>query len=525
MAITQISRIQHRQGLQENLPQLAGGELGWSLDARRLYIGNGTLANGAPVVGNTEILTEFSNIVALADTYTYKGDDAGYVVVTGNDANSPVTRSMQDKFDEVASVKDFGAVGNGTTDDTQAINRALYELFCRETNSEVRRSLYFPAGTYLVTATIKIPPYAKLFGEGMNSSIIKLDQDPSSTVADYVARTTDSKQQTGINIGTNSAVTPKNVEISALTFESAETNDIFLVESVDQMYFDSVGFKGPLTTSDLNVASADMSGVRTAGTSANIPRAVTFDKCAFTGMTYGVKLDNRCQGWTISNSKFETLYNGILLGETPADGGPVGIRTVHNFFNQIYGSAIIHDQIGKSITAFNLFLDDVGKHYGASPQVPVIDFNTDNNVSFGDVFERSDADDLTYARVDVGTTTSVGWDNSKKVKLGSFVRESGETATLTDNTSSATSVFTMDSSDVKAWSLDYTITRGSNVRHGKMQVRNTATPVYSDDYVEDTATGVTLSVANTAGTTYALQYTTSSTGSNATLTYSLSQLG
>lgn len=155
----------------------------------------------------------------------------------------------------------------------------------------------------------------------------------------------------------------------------------------------------------------------------------------------------------------------------------------------------------------------------------MIDFNTDNNVSFGDVFERSDADDLTYARVDVGTTTSVGWDNSKKVKLGSFVRESGETATLTDNTSSATSVFTMDSSDVKAWSLDYTITRGSNVRHGKMQVRNTATPVYSDDYVEDTATGVTLSVANTAGTTYALQYTTSSTGSNATLTYSLSQLG
>src|SRR6056300_810949 len=112
MAVVQISRIQHRQGLNENLPQLAGGEFGWSLDTRQLYIGNGTTANGAPVIGNTEILTEFSNIVGLADTYTYKGDDAGYVVKTGELVSTPVTRSIQDKFDEVASVKDFGAVGD-----------------------------------------------------------------------------------------------------------------------------------------------------------------------------------------------------------------------------------------------------------------------------------------------------------------------------------------------------------------------------------------------------------------------------
>ena len=55
MAIVQISRITHRQGLAENLPQLAGGELGWSIDERKLYIGNGTLTDGAPVIGNTEV--------------------------------------------------------------------------------------------------------------------------------------------------------------------------------------------------------------------------------------------------------------------------------------------------------------------------------------------------------------------------------------------------------------------------------------------------------------------------------------
>lgn len=69
MAIVQISQIKHRRGLQENLPQLASAELGWSIDSRRLYIGNGTLAEGAPETGNTEILTEYSNIPGVT-SYT-----------------------------------------------------------------------------------------------------------------------------------------------------------------------------------------------------------------------------------------------------------------------------------------------------------------------------------------------------------------------------------------------------------------------------------------------------------------------
>ena len=57
MAIVQISQIKHRRGTNENLPQLASAELGWSVDTQQLYIGNGTLAEGAPEIGNTEILT------------------------------------------------------------------------------------------------------------------------------------------------------------------------------------------------------------------------------------------------------------------------------------------------------------------------------------------------------------------------------------------------------------------------------------------------------------------------------------
>ena len=60
MAIVQISQIKHRRGTNENLPQLASAELGWSVDTQQLYIGNGTLEEGAPEIGNTEILTVLS---------------------------------------------------------------------------------------------------------------------------------------------------------------------------------------------------------------------------------------------------------------------------------------------------------------------------------------------------------------------------------------------------------------------------------------------------------------------------------
>ena len=169
MAIVQVSRITNRKGLAENLPQLAGAELGWAIDERRLFIGNGTLQEGAPTIGNTEILTEFSDILAEQSNYTYQGLAAGYQVVTGPN-NSNITLSLQSWLDQFASVRDFGAVGDGVTDDTAAINRALFQLYCREINPQIRRSLFFPAGVYRVTDSILIPPYARLYGEGASSS-------------------------------------------------------------------------------------------------------------------------------------------------------------------------------------------------------------------------------------------------------------------------------------------------------------------------------------------------------------------
>lgn len=94
MSIVQISQIKHRRGTNENLPQLASAELGWSVDTQQLYIGNGTLAEGAPEVGNTEILTAASAIPGIPTTQSQTlsfGSTANVVASAFDNSNPGIT--------------------------------------------------------------------------------------------------------------------------------------------------------------------------------------------------------------------------------------------------------------------------------------------------------------------------------------------------------------------------------------------------------------------------------------------------
>jgi hypothetical protein len=532
MAIVQISRITNRKGLQENLPQLAGAELGWSIDERRLFIGNGTLAEGAPVVGNTEILTEFSDIFEFQSTYTYKGEAAGYTVQTGPTSGTPITQSLQSWLDQYATVKDFGAVGDGVTDDTAAINRALYQLFCRETNPQIRRSLFFPAGVYLVKETIVIPPYATLYGEGQDNSIIFLESGDDSALRAYVARTGDSLQQTGVNIGTNGATAPKFITVMNMGFETQDADvDVFLVEDASNCTFYGVNFQGPLTASGLTVATDNIAGVRFDSTASLICNAITFDCCAFNGLTYGISTEQQIQGITVSNSKFDTLYQGISLGASaPVNGGPTGFRIVHNLFDNIYAQGIIMGNINLNATGHNVFYD-VGNHFNGStnPATTIIDINGNNNVSISDMFERGDAYAVTptTVRVNINNKLNIATTNGKEMQLGTYTRVSGELVTLVD-ASGPTTLFTVDTVFTKAFSVNYTIVRESAYRTGTLTVASstgdsTGDLSYTDDFVENSSTEVTLTVTQ-SGDDVNVQYTANATGVNGSITYSVNHL-
>ena len=93
MAIVQVSRITNRKGLAENVPQLAGAELGWAIDERRLFIGNGTLQEGAPVIGNTEVLTEYSDVFSGRTQFSF-GDYIVNAGTTATLANNATTQTV-----------------------------------------------------------------------------------------------------------------------------------------------------------------------------------------------------------------------------------------------------------------------------------------------------------------------------------------------------------------------------------------------------------------------------------------------
>jgi len=530
MAIVQVSRITHRKGLGENLPQLAGAEFGWVIDERKLYIGNGTLEEGAPAIGNTEILTQYSDILNIANTYSYKGEEAGYTVQTGVTSGSPATRTLQNKLDDFASVRDFGAVGDGVVDDTAAINRALFQLFCRETNTEIRRSLFFPAGTYRITDSINIPPFAKLYGEGSESSIIKLDVTEDSTVGDYVARTADSKQNIGVNIG-NAPTAPINISVYSMSFQTDEVTDIFLIEDTTKLDAVDVTFKGPLTESDLTDAGADTSCVRFASTSALTTNQITLDRCTFTGCTFGINTDDAVEGVTVSNSKFNTLYQGTVLGTgSLVNGGPNGVRLVHNLFDKINQEGIVFGNIDLCMSGYNVFLD-VGNDFDGlgSPVSSVIVFNADNNVSVGDMFERDETDNRTVTRIDLNNKKVFALDKGERYKFGSYNREAGQQSDLS-STVSPTNIFTVNTNTATAFCVKYKFAEsgGGAIRFGTLTVvsqdsdDSSGSLTYTDDYSENNPTGLVLSAEQIGSDTVAVKYTATTVGS---FSYSFDHLG
>lgn len=522
MAIVQISRITNRKGLTENLPQLAGAEFGWGVDSRRLFIGNGTLQSGAPVIGNTEILTEFSDITVLA-SYTYEDIVVGYAAQTGPTLSDPVVRTLQAKLDDLASVRDFGATGDGTTDDTAAINRALFQLYCRENNTQIRRSLYFPAGTYRVTDTIVIPAYAKLVGEGADCSIIMLQLDEGdSSVPDFVARFGDSRQQIDANIGVGGATAPRNIEISSMTFQSVEITDVFLIQDARQCWFESVNFVGPLTAADIEDSGSDpdIAGTRFASTASNVCQDITFERCGFYNSAAGISTTQATQGITISNSGFGTLNQGVVTGGTAR-----GFRVVHNVFDLIFAEGVVFNA-SLNVSGYNAFFN-VGNSIGAgSPTFPVIRFGSDNNVSVGDMFER-DADD-SVAEPPVAITASVASQGTTRSQLGRYVREFGRTFTLADNQTNQP-IFSVNSLETRAFDVHYTIVRDEHTRSGTMRVvaqpadGSTITQVFTDDFSETFDIGVTLAAVQVINT-MTVQYNTTNTGSTGTMTYSISHL-
>jgi hypothetical protein len=186
------------------------------------------------------------------------------------------------------SVKDFGAVGNGTTDDTAALQAAL--------NAAARGAgvVDVPAGTYRVTSTLTMAADVSLRGAGRGVSVLKgalsgpllRSSNPAARFSNWLIRdigfdNTNRGIAGGIGIDLTNVA---HARLDNVTITNVETG----VRMSEAAYYNEI--------STLHVSGA-VTGVRIGG------GAVSTNECLFTNL----RLNDLTDGVIINNATNQTF--------------------------------------------------------------------------------------------------------------------------------------------------------------------------------------------------------------------------
>jgi hypothetical protein len=403
MAVVQISRIQIRRGQKNQgtgLPQLASGELGWAVDTRELFVGNGSVSEGAPAVGNTKILTQYDNIFTLADTYSYRSEDE--FIQTGTSSSSPVQRSLQDRLDDRVSVRSFGVTGESSQDATAGLQRAIDQLFLNDgiSGEAGRVVLHLEAGVYTLSSTVEIPPYATLVGAGPGKTVIK------QSTANPVFKTVNSDDATPTyNTQAN------NIHLEGMTIQNLIASKGLVLDSCRDSHFENINIVGTYSAGDVIPAGFDSNiGLEINSLSGAVESSNNkFINCNISAFAYGV-----ISNWDIDHNKFDrckfnTLGHAIVFGANMSLGsaaagtstGPTNTQISKCKFIDINRHGIWNGTFNTSSS--NSFIG-VGNEAGTEgqPVYSVIKFAKAGNDSFNDYFARTAA--LSYDQTYINGT-------------------------------------------------------------------------------------------------------------------------
>ena len=308
-------------------------------------------------------------------------------------ASGGTVRTLNSKSADSISVKDFGAQGDGVTDDTAAIQAAL--TWIQGQNKSL--ALRIPAGVYKVTSqlTYTMPNSTttlSIIGDGADVSYLRwtsgagglsltlISDFNSYHVRDLSFVTDTTNLGTGLAITlTGSSLNPANTpisDISNVTFRGSNGYaageywaTCINVSGASLIDFTNVALVGNLTAAGLGIVihgsatiipvEFNLNGCSFYGLSqgfqyGNYVQGVTVNQCNFTNCTYGINipasLTNLAQ-LTVTGSQFNCSANGIQILTNP---GP-GILILGNLFlvpdNAIaiaYSQAGLYSIIGNS---------------------------------------------------------------------------------------------------------------------------------------------------------------------------------
>ena len=402
MAVVQISRIQQRRGKKNTntgLPQLASGELAWCVDTQELFIGNGSVAEGAPFVGNTRLLTENEDILNLVGRYQF-GKNTSYIQ-TGATSNQPITQSLQDVLDRTITLNDFGATGNGQTDDTAAIQRAIDQLFLNETTQglpEVRVKLNILPGEYIITETLYIPSYANIQGAGKEKTIFRFQN--SGTMVQFTDDLSTPEARSVLGEDTTELNQARYINISGITFSTTATDQKgWQMDAVRDSTFTNISIEGAWEFPEDSIMTpyADSKGIElNAWTELVTSKRNTFTDIEISGFAYIGWSDLDIDSNKFINCYFHHAYKGFSLGfaadlDNPGqEYGPRNVLIQDSYFFMLYQHGIIVYNGSNNVSNGNRFVNvgngNLGNEFATYAH---IDFQTTGNLAINTISDRT----------------------------------------------------------------------------------------------------------------------------------------
>ena len=445
MAVVQISRIQIRRGQANTgsgLPQLASGEMAWAVDTQELYIGNGSVAEGSPGVGNTKVLTQndisaSGNFLDLLE-YSYRLDE----IQTGPTATSPVIRTIQQRLDDRVSATEFGVIGDGVADDTAALQRAINQLFVNPTAQsygtstdaiKTRITLELPAGKYKLTATLYIPSYAAIVGAGKEKTIL------SSSVAGTAIQFVHDGYPAAWD---NSALTqPRHILLRGISVlvNNADQN-ILQLNSVSESRFENLylggTYSGTFNANSKAIAMTAFSDV--VNCYHNVFKDIKIYGCSYAVFARDDISENVFLDCIIANVRQGYVFGfGANGSSTGQRFGPRNTRIERNAFGGVRQHAV-YVNLGSNNIIRNSNVSDSGANGGnvTFTQYPQIYFNTTGNSAVEITSSRPAT--LANANFTVPYVPEVAFASTAGGKYESYVNRR---FTLAYNGSSATPAF------------------------------------------------------------------------------------
>jgi hypothetical protein len=234
------------------------------------------------------------------------------------------SRQVAQLATDLVSVKDFGAVGDGVTDDTAAIQAAI----------NTGKAFYVPAGKYLITSTLTFSTRGQgIYGDGASIGG-KSDNSGNNYGSILQFAIDDGAGETPMILVTNSQVTFNSLKIRGDAGNTAEIGIKF--ESGDAS-----------NTDDMDGYVYDCDFYQTAKSIYFYGRALHADRCMFSGTEggVGITLDWPASGNAGGDLQTNDLYKGrthrITNNRYHSGGGVFVVIKNYTQRSAIYSSNIL----------------------------------------------------------------------------------------------------------------------------------------------------------------------------------------